>query len=196
MVVAALIVSIVALVVSALCALAVMELLASRSHGRTEVDDSLIEEFEVPASVAGTAASSHGLPERIDHLDRHLALFLSPMCAHCAAIASSLGGMVPDDLTVVVTASAPERMRVWSRDRGLSTDDVVFDDDMSIVGSLKVASSPTVVGFGAGRVVFAAGIGGKAALEKLLEQCSSGFSEDISDLLGPTSGQEPGGSPG
>lgn len=196
MIIAALIVSIVALAVSALCALAVMELVASRSQGAPEADDALIEEFEVPANVAGTAASSHGLPEHIDHTDRHLVLVLSPMCIRCTAIASSLRGTVPDDLTVVVTASAPERMRVWSLERRLSADDVVFDDDMSIVGSLKVASSPTVVGFGAGRVVFAAGIGGDAALEELLEQCSSGFSEDISDPSRQTSRQEPGGSSG
>lgn len=184
MVAAALIISIVALVASALCALAVMELIANRAHGASEPEDSLIEEFEVSSKVAGTSASSHGLPDRIDELDRHLVLVVSPMCARCAAIATSLGGAIPEDLTVVVTASAPARMRAWSREAGLRESDVVFDDHMSVVGSLEIASSPTVVGFGGGRVAFVAGIGGAGALNELVEQCSSGlFSEDIADAL-------------
>lgn len=190
MIAAALIISIVALLAAALCALAVMELIANRPHETQEVDGALVEEFEVSSTVAGTAASSHGLPDRLDRLDRHLLLVVSPMCARCGAIAASLGGAIPDRLTVVVTASAPARMRAWCRDRGLPQDEVVFDDHMSIVGSLEVASSPTVVGFGGGRVVFAAGIGGPAALDDLLEQCSRGLNGDVAGVFGQASTQE------
>ena len=195
MIAAALIISIVALIASALSALAVMELVANRPHGAPESEDTLIEEFEVPAKLAGTAASSHGLPDRIDQLDRHLVLIVSPVCTRCAEIADSLGGAIPDELTVVVTASAAARMRAWSRDRGLREDDVVFDDQMSIVGSLEVASSPTVVGFGGGGVAFVAGIGGPAALDELLAQCSRGLSvEDVADVVRQRLVREPGDS--
>ena len=194
MVAAALIISIVALVASALCALAVMELIANRSDAAPDADDALIEEFEVSSQVAGTSAGAHGLPERIDGLDRHLVLVVSPMCARCALIARSLEGAIPADLTVVVTASAPARMRAWSLEVGLREDQVIFDDRMSIVASLEIASSPTVVGFGKGKVVFSAGIGGPAALDELVQQCAEGlFSEAVADALRRRTSGEPGG---
>ena len=170
MVAAALIISIAALLTSALCALAVMELIASRPSAASEPRDDSIEHFELSSEVEGTSASSHGLPDRPDDTGKHLVLVVSPMCARCAAIAGSLDGKLPDGLTVVVTASAPERMRAWAAEHGMKEADLVFDDDMSIVSSLQVSSSPTAVGFGDGKVQFAAGVGGPAALDELLRQ--------------------------
>lgn len=185
MVAAALVISIVALLASALCALTVMELVATRASAAPDPADDTIEEFEVPPEVARTRASSHGLPELIDSADRHLVLVVSPMCARCAGMVSSLQGRVPEGLTVVVTASAPERMRAWIRDHGLDTGDVVFDDEMSIVNSLGVSSSPTGVGFGGGEVLFIVGVGGPVALSDLLEQRSTEMSaEVVAELLG------------
>lgn len=195
MIAAALIISIVALIASALCALAVMELITTRSGGVPVAEGSLVEEFEVSSDVAGTAASSHGLPDRLDRLDRHLVLVVSPVCVRCAEIVASLGGVVPGELTVVVTAAAPARMRTWCIELGLPPDEVVFDDHMAIVGSLQVASSPTVVGLGGGKVVFAAGIGGPAALERLLEESSRElFEGDLTDAVGEGSTREQGDS--
>ena len=170
MVAAALIISIAALLSSALCALAVMELIASRPASASEPREDSIEEFEMSAEVVGTAASSHGLPDRIDDTDKHVVLVVSPMCARCGAIAASLSEKMPDGLTVVVTASAPARMRAWSTEHGLKEADLVFDDDMSIVNSLGISSSPTSVGFGGGKVLFAANVGGPQAVDELLQQ--------------------------
>ena len=170
MVTAALIISIAALLASSLCALAVMELIASRPLAASEPRDDAIEHFELSSEVADTTASSHGLPDRLDEPDKHLVLVVSPMCARCGAIAGSFDGKMPDGLTVVVTASAPARMRAWATEHGLKEADLVFDDDMSIVNSLQLSSSPTAVGFGDGKVQFAAGVGGPAAVHELLRQ--------------------------
>lgn len=168
---AALIVSIVALVASVLAALAVMELIANgRQAGGGAPEQDLIEDFELLPEVVGTRASSHGLPAEIDSTDRHLVLVVSPMCARCGLIMGSLHGTMPEGLTVVVTASAPARMREWTEEHGLAEGDLVFDDDMSIAKSLGVDSSPTALGFAAGEICFAAGVGGPAALEDLLAQ--------------------------
>lgn len=167
---AALVISLVALLASGLVALAVMELVAAGPAGPSAPAADLIEQFEVDDEVAGTLASSHGLPDAIDGAETHLVLFISPMCAMCAGIAESFDGEIPPDVTVVVTASHPQRQRQWASDHQLPADDVIFDDEMSIVNGLGVTSSPTVVGFGGGRVVFIAGIGGRPALEELLAQ--------------------------
>ena len=66
MVTAALIISIAALLASALCALAVMELIASRPSAGSEPRDDAIEHFELSSEVVGTTASSHGLADRLD----------------------------------------------------------------------------------------------------------------------------------
>ena len=87
MVAAALIISIAALLTSALCALAVMELIAGRPSAASEPRDDSIEHFELSSEVEGTTASSHGLPDRLDDTGKHLVLVVSPMCARCAAIA-------------------------------------------------------------------------------------------------------------
>ena len=170
MVAAALIISLVALLVSALVALAVMELVVASPAGPSAPAPDLVEQFEVDDEVAGTLASSHGLPGAIDGAETHLVLFISPMCAMCAGIAESFDGQIPQDVTVVVTASHPQRQRQWAFDHRLPAGEVVFDEEMSIVNGLGVSSSPTVVGFGGGRVVFVAGIGGRPALESLLAQ--------------------------
>ena len=182
MVTAALIISILALVASGLSALAVMELIASRSTSAPETREDSVEEFEVPPDVAGTTASSHGLPDRIDDTDKHLVLVVSPMCTRCGEIAASLGGKIPEGLTMVVTASAPARMRAWSEDHSLIEADLIFDDDMSIVNSLQISSSPTAVGFGGGKVLFAAGVGGAVAVDELLKQRLTGISQEASPM--------------
>ena len=178
----ALVVSIVALVLSALSALAVMELVAAGAPGVSRPDDDVIEEFEIPSEVVGTPAGSHGLPGWIEGTDRHVVLFVSPMCTMCAALVGTFDGVVPDGLTVVVTASHPARQREWAAAVGLPHDAAVFDDDMSIVARLEISSSPTVVGFGAGEVVFVAGVGGRPALDRVLD---GRFAADGDGLAAP-----------
>ena len=174
MVVAALIIAIIALVASALVALAVMELIANGTTSPTQPEHDKIENLEVPDDVMGTLAGSHGLPASIHETDRHMALIVSPMCTTCSGIVGSFDGVVPNGLTVLVTASQPRRHHEWITMHGLKLGDAVFDEDMSIVNSLRVSSSPTVIGFGAGRVAFMVGIGGRTALDELLEQRVTG----------------------
>ena len=143
MVVAALIISIAALLAAAMVALAMMELVADRQTGSQSTSEDTIEGFEVREEVAGTLASSHGLPPEIDGTQTHIALFLSPMCAMCSGIAESFDGEVPGGVTVVVTASSPARQRQWASTHRLSHQSVRFDDRMAIVESLGIASSPT-----------------------------------------------------
>ena len=170
MVVAALVISILALLLCGLVALAAMELVSDRLSGPREPAEDLVEEFELPAEVEGTAASSHGLPELLDRTVAHLVLVVSPVCATCQALAASFEGELPDGLTVVVTAADPVRMRKWASRQGLPVDDLVFDDDMSVVDGLGVSSSPAVVGTYNGRVAFAAHVGGRQAVDGLLIQ--------------------------
>ena len=170
MVIAALVISAVALTSSALVALAVMEMTANRVAGPNGSTGNLVEQFEIPESVLGTVASDHDLPAWIDAKDRHLVLFVSPMCTLCGGIVGSFHGDVPEGLTVVVTASHAPRQRDWAAVHGLPASETLFDEDMAIVSALGVSSSPTVVGFGVGRVAFMAGVGGRAALDDLLEQ--------------------------
>ena len=170
MVAAALVISILALLLCGLVALAVMELVSDRPSGPGAPADDLVEEFELPAEVEGTAASSHGLPELLDRTARHLVLVISPVCATCQQLAASFGGELPDGLTVLVTAADPVRMRKWASLHGLPTDELVFDDDMSVVNGLGISSSPAVVGTYNGRVAFAAHVGGRRAVDSLLVQ--------------------------
>lgn len=109
------------------------------------------------------AASSHGLPDRIDRTWVHVVLVISPVFATCQQLATSFEGAIPDQLTVVVTASDPVRMRKWASVHGLPLDAVVFDDDMSIVNGLGVSSSPAAVGFFRGEATFGANLGGHRA---------------------------------
>ena len=170
MVVAALVISIAALVLCGLVALAVMELLADRPLGADQPAEDSIEAFELSPGVEGTVASLHGLPGRIDRTSTHLVLVISPVCATCQNLAASFESAIPDSVTVVVTAADAIQMRKWATVHGLPRDEVVFDDDMSIVNGLGVASSPAAVGFLSGRVAFAAHLGGRRALDDLLAQ--------------------------
>lgn len=170
MVVAALAVSIAALLLCCLLALAVLELVADRPTVPSEPSEDTFAELELAPGTEGTPASSHGLSAAIDLTPAHLVLVVSPMCAVCQRLALSFEGSVPEHLTVVVTASDPTRMRKWVAIVGLGADDVVLDEDMAIANSLGVTSSPTVVGLVAGRVAFAANLGGRPALDSLLAQ--------------------------
>lgn len=170
MVTVALIVASVSLGVSLLVALAVIELVADGGLSRTGPAEDEIENFELSPAAAGVMASGHGLPAWIDGSAMHVVLVVSPMCTMCAKLSESFAGDIPPEVTVVVTAGAPARKRDWAAERGLPLDEVVFDDDMSIVNSLGVMSSPTAVGFGSGRPSFSVGLGGRAALDSLLEQ--------------------------
>ena len=167
---AALVISVVALLLCGLVALAVMELLADRPAGADQPAEDSIEAFELSPGVEGTVASLHGLPEQIDRTSAHLALVISPVCATCKKLAASFEGVIPGHLTVIVTASDAVKMRKWATVHGLPLDEAVFDDDMSIVNGLGVASSPAAVGFLDGRVAFAAHLGGRRALDDLLAQ--------------------------
>ena len=170
MVVAALVISILALLLCGLVALAVMELVTDRPPASSPPAEDAVEVFELPAAAEPALASSYGLPSGIDRTRAHMVLVISPVCAMCARLAASFEGAIPDDLTVVVTAADPARMRKWASAQSLSLDDVVFDDDMSIVNGLGVASSPAVVGFVRGRPSFAANLGGRHALDEVMAQ--------------------------
>ena len=170
MVVAALAISILALLLCGLVALALMELMTDRPSGPQEPSEDLVEEFELPTGVEGTAASSHGLPELLDQAPTHLVLVVSPVCATCQQLAASFEGELPDGLTVLVTAADPVRMRKWAAAQGLPIDELVFDDDMSVVNGLGISSSPAEVGTYNGRVAFAAHVGGRRAIDNLLIQ--------------------------
>ena len=182
MVVAALVISILALLLCGLVALALLELVIDRPSGQEEPAEDLIEEFELPTEVEGTVASSHGLPELLDRALTHLVLVVSPVCATCQKLAVSFEGELPDGLTVLVTAADPVRMRKWAAVQGLPIDELVFDDDMSVVNGLGISSSPAVVGTYNGRVAFAAHVGGRRAVDNLLIQRVTASEEG----LGPT----------
>ncbi len=177
MVEAALVISILALLLCGLLALAVMELVAGRPSEPDEPAEDLVEEFELPPETERTLASSHGLPDNIDQTSRHLVLVISPVCAMCQRLAASFEGAIPDHLTVVVTAADAVRMRKWAAIHGLPLDEVVFDDDMSIVDGLGISSSPAAVGFAGGRLAFAANLGGRQALDDLLAQRAATFGQ-------------------
>lgn len=170
MVVAALVISIVALLGCGLLALAVLELVAERPAGTSEPSEDAFDEMELAPRVEGTLASSLGLPAAIDRSPTHLVLVVSPMCAKCQRLAASFDGSIPEQLTVMVTASDPIRMRKWVTISGLDIDEVVLDDDMAIANSLGVDSSPAVIGFVGGQAAFAGNIGGRDALDRLLAQ--------------------------
>ena len=202
MVVAALVISIVALLLCGLVALAVMELLAGRPSEAGQPDEDLIEVFDLSPGVEGANASLHGLPERIDRTSAHLALVISPVCATCQKLAASFEGVIPGHLTVIVTASDAVKMRMWASVHGLPLDEVVFDDDMSVVNGLGVTSSPAAVGFLDGRVAFAAHLGGRRALDDLLaqridvlEQVADRKAASGSDPVPPTENTEGGRRP-
>lgn len=184
MVAAALLISIVALLLSGLVALAVMELVADRPADRSMPAADTMEAFELPPEAEGTAASVHGLPRSIDATSTHLVLVVSPLCATCKTLVASFEGAIPEDLTVLVTASDLLRMRKWAMDHGLPTEELVFDDDMSIVNRLGVSSSPAAVGFIRGRAAFAVHLGGRAALDDLMARRIS-IREDLRSPAAP-----------
>ena len=167
MVVAALVIAVVALVLCGLVALAVMELLAERAGSRNPAED-LFEEFDLAPDAVGSLASSNGLPEHIDGVSVHVVLVISPVCSACERMVRSFDGSIPDGVSIVVTAADPVRMRKWAVAQGLPVEELVFDDDMSIVKGLGVSSSPSAVGVLGGRIAFGAGIGGRRALDDLL----------------------------
>ena len=179
MVVAALVIAVIALLLCGLVALAVMELLAERTGSSDQAED-LVDEFDLAPDAVGAPASSVGLPERMDRASVHMVLVVSPVCRACQRLARSFEGSIPDGVSVVVTAADPARMREWAAAQRLSPDELVFDDDMSVVGALGVSSSPSVVGVLEGRIAFGAGIGGRRALDDLL---TGGLA-----MLGPVQG--------
>ena len=156
-----------ALVLCGLVALAVMELLAERT-GSSEPADDLLEEFDLAPEAVGALASSVGLPKQMDRASVHVVLVMSPVCSACERLARSFEGSIPDGLSAVVTAADPVRMREWAAAQGLPPAELVFDDDMSVVGALGVSSSPTAVGVLEGRIAFGARIGGRRALDDLV----------------------------
>ena len=89
-----------------------------------------------------------------------------------------------------VTASDPLRMRKWAAVHGLPTEDLVFDDDMSIVNGLGVSSSPAAVGFIRGRATFGVNLGGRPALDDLLAQRVS-IREDVPSPAASDAGSRP-----
>ncbi len=182
MVVAALVISILALLLCGLLALAVMELVAGQPSDPKEPAEDSIELFEPPAAAESTVASSHGLPGWIDQTRAHVVVIISPVCATCHRLAASFEGAIPDHLTVLVTAADPVRMRKWASAQGLPLDGVVFDDDMSIVDGLGVTSSPAAVGFVDGRAAFGAHLGGRRALDDLIAQRVAMLDQDSSPV--------------
>ena len=171
MIIAALTISIVALLVSAVVGLAVMELLANSTPSTSTSDqpDDVLTKFELSNGAIGTALSEHGLPRWLDSEAVHVVFFVSPVCSLCDALVGSLKGVVPAGLTLTVTAADPVRQREWASAHDLDLGEVVFDDDRSIVDSLGVTSSPTAIGVEHGKVLFAAAVGGPNALTELLD---------------------------
>ena len=171
MIIAALTISIVTLLVSAVVGLAVMELLANGTPSTSTSDrpDDVLTKFELSNGAIGTALSKHGLPRWLDSEAVHVVLFVSPVCSLRDALVGSLKGVVPAGLTLTVTAADPVRQREWASAHDLDLGEVVFDDDRSIVDSLGVTSSPTAIGVEHGKVLFAAAVGGPNALTELLD---------------------------
>ncbi len=167
MVVAALVIAVTALLLCGLVALAVMELLAERTEA-TDPDEGLFEAFDLTPEVVGAPASSVGLPEELDRASVSVVLVMSPVCRACERLARSFDGAIPDGLSVVVTAADPARMREWAAIQGLDREELVFDDDMSVVRALGVSSSPSAVGIMEGRIAFGARVGGRRALDDIL----------------------------
>ena len=171
MIIAALTISIVTLLVSAVVGLAVMELLANGTPSTSTSDQphDVLTKFELSNGAIGTALSEHGLPRWLDSEAMHVVLFVSPVCSLRDALVGSLKGVVPAGLTLTVTAADPVRQREWASAHDLDLGEVVFDDDRSIVDSLGVTSSPTAIGVEHGKVLFAAAVGGPNALTELLD---------------------------
>ncbi len=171
MIIAALTISIVTLLVSAVVGLAVMELLANGTPSTSTLDqpDDVLTKFELSNGAIGTALSEHGLPRWLDSEAVHVVLLVSPVCSLRDALVGSLKGVVPAGLTLTVTAADPVRQREWASAHDLDLGEVVFDDDRSIVDSLGVTSSPTAIGVEHGKVLFAAAVGGPNALTELLD---------------------------
>ncbi|WP_419946121.1 hypothetical protein [Candidatus Poriferisodalis sp.] len=169
MALAALILSAVALLLVVLVALAILELLVQRPAGDQEPPDA-IEEFDLASGAEGALASSLGLPRALDDLPSRLVLVVSPMCAACHRLVASFEGVVPEHVLVLVSAANPARLRQWSAAAGLPHDEIVFDDDMAVVNSLGVTSSPAAVGFVRGRAAFGVNVSGRGALDALVSQ--------------------------
>ena len=81
--IAALTISIVTLLVSAVVGLAVMELLANGTPSTSTSDqpDDVLTKFELSNGAIGTALSEHGLPRWLDSEAVHVVLFVSPVCS-------------------------------------------------------------------------------------------------------------------
>jgi len=169
---AALIISILALLFSVFVGFAVMELIAAgpAASSAAATTDSTLQEVALPDEVLNTPASKHGLPSWLDDTASHLVLFVSPVCKICKELVESFSGAIPDGLTLAITAADERRQRAWATELSLPAEALVFDTDRVIVDSLGVTGSPTAVGFGGGKVLFAMAVGGPSALAELLEQ--------------------------
>ena len=194
-------IAVVALVLCGLVALAVMELLAERT-GSSDPADDLLEELDLAPEVVGALASSVGLPQRMDRVSAHVVLVMSPVCAACERLARSFEGSIPDGLSAVVTAADPVRMREWAAAQGLPLEELVLDDDMSVVTAMGISSSPTAVGVLDGRIAFGARIGGRRALDGLLtgslatlEKVPGPSPEPMADPAAPSGRKQRLGSP-
>lgn len=172
MIILALVIAVFSLVISVFLSLAIMELLANGVAGpRPEAgpDEDNLVELELGEDVLDSHAADHGLALATpaeDGLD--LLLVLSPKCTRCGEIADSLPSELPPGLTVLVTAADRPTMEQWAGSHGIAKLPVIYDDEASVVGSLGISGSPSVVAFVAGRVRYAAAVGGLQVVEQLL----------------------------
>ena len=139
----ALAVAIAALLVNAFLALSMMEVVA-RLNAKTEEPPDRVSAGELGPGIKGAAATDLGLP--VDSSRAHLVVVLSPLCASCKRIAEGFRDTgVPDEVSIVLTASHEQRLLAFVREHQLPSDRVRLDPDRALVDKPGIEGSPSAL---------------------------------------------------
>lgn len=173
MMILALVLASVSTLISLICFAAMTEMFKSLQELQKHVDynDAPKGLPDVAGAVMGHVPSEYGLPRRLDDEAFAAMLLLSPRCHTCARVATELAkGILPRELTIVVTGADEATTLKWLEGLGLSPRDVILDHEYRIVNSMALYTTPALIRIIEGRFAGAWTIPSYRALRSLLDE--------------------------
>jgi hypothetical protein len=128
-------------VVVALCCAALVEVFRQLAEMRRMLD---LDDAPVPIALqTGVRAGDVGLPTKLAEAPASIAVFLSPRCATCLAIAEAFRGGAPATVWFVVPSTPhPEDLLTML---SASADRIVLDENDAIADAIRLKVTPAVL---------------------------------------------------
>jgi hypothetical protein len=165
------VIAILALLMSSLVALGMIEL-AARVQSEPAIEVDRVTSAELPSTLNGDSVASCGIevPDR----GAHLLMVLSPACGACKRIADSFhDDETPPDVTFLLSAARPEQLEAFAASHFSSDARIYFDPDRNIADLLGIEGSPTAIALVDGKPVQLLHVGGPASFREILVETQS-----------------------